>query len=792
MTPVSEIIFSGFVSKAVNNCVDVSWSKIKEAVKNGKTKHQTLESQVYNITVDVLNKITNNQYANNQDRIYDAAELLLKSFKENERNELGNIKSCLQVFQVNVNENECMKFRLLLYEEISKNKYIELYHAILLLLLEQKNQYDYVIYDQLNQKLDKVILILNQKKDDDIGNNVNQKIKSRTQEYADKWNQNMFLNDFDKRDENAGVNIKLKEVYVDEHLPHYIWRNNQNISTDLKDLLKEYIYPHNDNKMLLILGQPGIGKSTLITWITANFSDIINDILVYRFASDLRDFDWQSDRLLNRILEKLGLDYKDLNRKTIILDGLDEVNINNRREVLDGLYDNLIYENRIKEFSLIITCRENYVQERERIRSKYIILQPWDVIQIRSFCNVFQESTKNNLSDSTIEKLFENREILGIPLILYMVLALNISIEKEGSLVDVYDRIFALDGGIYDKCINNKNFSEKHRIGELKELIQQVTRDIAIWVFENNPADEYIPKEEYYKICENVMQQNEQGSKEIQNDFMIGNFFRLVQYCDGIETNRLYFVHRTIYEYFVAETIFSSIKYAMLELTEKSQKEFAGIIAFYLKKGSISVTICEYLCYKIIMFYKKKISYEKRTKFYKWWESAINNMMEHGMFYYTEQSIELFDKVIFKEINCFINLLRLLRGIVCISNNLYIMEYVEQRYLHRYILYYIIENNIRNKIFDISALIEQFLEPIGRPSIVEINDRVDLSMIDLKKINFFGLDLKYVDLTKANLKGTIFNEEQVEYLEKKYNLQGSLVDVGKKIVDYEQYHKLLK
>ena len=545
--------------------------------------------------------------------------------------------------------------------------------------------------------------------------------------------------------------------------------------------------------MLLILGQPGIGKSTLITWIAANFSDRFDDILVYKFASDLANMDWKNDRIYSRLLDELGFSYDDLKEKTLILDGFDEVSINNSRKgILDSLYEDWIYDKRTTNFSLIITCRVNYIEELEWVKCKYITLQPWNERQIKSFCDIFQEKTKNSVSNITIKKLIENREILGVPLILYMTLALDISVEKEGSIVDIYDKIFSLDGGIYDRCINNKNFSEKHRIGKIKEQIHQVNRDIAIWVFENNPVDEYIPKEEYYKICENVMQQNEQGSKEIQNDFMIGNFFRLVQYCDGVETNRLYFAHRTIYEYFVAETIFGSIKYAMLELTEKSQKEFAGIIALYLKKGSISVTICEYLCYKIIMFYKKKISYEKRTEFYKWWESAINNMMEHGMFYYTEQSIELFDKVIFKEINCFINLLRLLRGIVHISNNLYIMEYVEQRYLHRYILYYIIENNLRRNIFDIDALIEQLLEPIGRPSIVEINDRVDLSMIDLKKINFFGLDLRYVDLTKANLKGAIFNEEQVEYLEKRYNLQGSLVDVDKKIVDYEQYHNLLK
>ena len=128
-------------------------------------------------------------------------------------------------------------------------------------------------------------------RNEDIANRP--KIKSRTQEYADKWNQNMFLNDFDKRDENAGVNVKLSEVYLEEHLPHYILRSNKKSRSDLKELLSEYIIDKRENKMLLILGQPGIGKSTLITWITANFADSINYILVYKFASDLKGVDWQ-------------------------------------------------------------------------------------------------------------------------------------------------------------------------------------------------------------------------------------------------------------------------------------------------------------------------------------------------------------------------------------------------------------------------------------------------------------------------------------------------------------------
>ena len=75
--------------------------------------------------------------------------------------------------------------------------------------------------------------------------------------------------------------------------------------------------------MLLILGQPGIGKSTLITWIAANFSDRFDDILVYKFASDLANMDWKNDRIYNRLLDELGFSYDDLKEKTLILDGFD-------------------------------------------------------------------------------------------------------------------------------------------------------------------------------------------------------------------------------------------------------------------------------------------------------------------------------------------------------------------------------------------------------------------------------------------------------------------------------------
>lgn len=449
-------------------------------------------------------------------------------------------------------------------------------------------------------------IILKQNQEESTKNkDKKQKIKSRTQEYADKWNENMFLNDFDEWDNSDGVNVKLSDVYIDEHLPHFTYGHNKEEFDNLDVLLSRYITKIRKNKMLLILGQPGIGKSTLITWITVNFADRLNDILVYKFASDLRSIDWENGRTSTKMLEELGFTDNDLDGKILILDGLDEMSIErNRREILDELYCDLIYGS-IKNFSLIITCRENYIQGFERVKCKYIILQPWNEKQIRSFCNVFQEKTNRNVSNGTREKLLENKEILGIPLILYMVLALNISIEKEGSIIDVYDKIFSLDGGIYDRCIDNKNFSEKHRISEIKEQIHQVSREIAIWMFENNSERAFIPEEHYQKICVNIMQKCGQKNRDIQQDLLVGNYFKLIKHCEGVETEKLYFVHRSIYEYFVVETIYSSIENAMNKLTTESQEELAGNIAIWLKQGDITNTIGQYLQIKILKMYNK-------------------------------------------------------------------------------------------------------------------------------------------------------------------------------------------
>ncbi len=751
MALISEIIFSGFVSKTVNDIVDISKDKIRKAVKNKNTKHQNMESQIYNVIVDVLNKIVNNQYESEQDKIYDAAEVLLKSFKENPADELRNIRACLCIFHLNVDENWCWEFKALLYEELGKNEYGELFRAILLLLLDQKNQYDHAVYKLLNKKLDDVILILNCQNNIDENNTKQRKANSRTQEYADKWNENMFLNDFDEWDEKAGVNVKLKDVYLEDHLPHFKWGNNIEESNNLKELLYKYMMKRNKNKMLLILGQPGIGKSTLITWIIANFENIRDDILVLRFVSDLKSIVWKAN-LLDQIVGVLNLSYQELKGKILILDGYDEINIDKRGEVLNNLYEELIKKNVVNKLTIIITCRENYISNLNKLRCVYITLQIWDKNQIRSFCKIWQLKTLSFLPESMINNTVNNYMVFGIPIILYMTLALNVRIDKENALVDLYDQIFSLEGGIYDRCIANIKYEYSHRIGAFKQQIHEVSKRTACWMFENNSEEAIIPEDEYRTICQNIIEENEYLQEFDSRDFLIGNYFK---YYMGVGTGHIYFVHRTMYEYFVVEAIFESIESAIKELSEESQELLAGNIAFYLKEGQFSRTIGDYLIRKMLNVYNE-LSDEKKGRFYNWWESAIDKMMENGMFYYTDKNMHNYRRIITKEANCFLNLTEILRKIAFyITPRRYIMENVNSGRLERY---------IRHCCLEFEKCDFSFFDLAG----------IELVGIDLEQINFIGANLNGLDLQNENLKGALLQGANLEGTDlREADLQGA-------------------
>ncbi len=785
-------IIGGFISKVINDVVDISKDKIKEADKNRKRKSYNIQCRIYQVIIDVINELTCNKYEG-QDKLYEAAETLLNGVKRGNVNRIENVKHGLIILNPLIDNNTCERFIEILRCEIEKEENFDLYKEILLVLLEDATKYNQselqdikLHLEQINKKLDR-----GGRNTENQNAGIHKRIKSRTQEYADKWNANMFLNDFDEWDENAGVNIKLSDVYLEQHLPHFVYGENTKESIDLKKFLTQYIEKSNENKMLLILGQPGIGKSTLITWITANFNKRLDDILVYQFASDFKDIEWDKHDVSKSILKNLDLSSDDLNGKVLILDGYDEINISgDRKEILDWLYWNLVKNNTIKNFSLIVTCRVNYIEKFERVKCRYITLQPWNEEQIKSFCNIFQLKTKNDISENTIENMLINKEILGVPLILYMVLALNISVNSEGSIVDIYDKIFSLDGGIYDRCINNKSFAEIHRIGHIKEQVHQISREIALWMFENNPDKAYIPQNEYRNICDDL-KNNMKENEDIERDFMIGNFFKL-KHCEGEDGEELYFVHRSIYEYFVVEYIFKSI----CNVIDLSKEELAGVLGRFLKGNILTQTMLEYL--------KIKILNSKLKKKFHVIDTAFQLMLKDGMTYYTKI---YYKNVINCELNVFANMLEILHlwENERIKINELFCRYLKYNKKSNLNLKKAINDNIKgeSQCEKINLSKGAFLEDVYLRAAsldganlryaylkdADLRDahmcfadlsRANLSGANLSNANLIQADLSYANLKDANLMNTILEASRWT----RSNLSKALLQIRNSNFDY--------
>lgn len=777
-------VFGDFVSKVVSDGVDVLKSAIKDADLDRKSYNQNLQTRLYQLMIDALNKFTHDTYKK-QDKLYDAAESILKGYLSTKDN-TDATKLGLKMLASDVNSDTCQEFLETLCGEICRDDNSDLYKEIDMLWKRRESKYAHeefkknnLNHEEIHRKLDYVIENLSSEEEYKAEDVSESYVESRTEVYAQKWNEKVFLNNFNKRDENVGPEIVLKNIYPKEHLPHYFWKTNTKESHDLEELLSEYVVDNNCKKMLLILGQPGIGKSTLITWIAANFAEKKDEILVYLFAPDLKNVNWQGENILNDILKTLKLRYNDLENKILILDGFDEIHASkDRKSILNQLYEELIEKRILKKFSLIITCREKYIYDLPKVECDYITLQRWNREQIQSFCRKYASESKCNISQDTVNKILENEKIFGVPLILYMVLALDISIEKNSSIVDIYDQIFSIDGGgIYDRCIKNSRYALlPHRIAEakIKKQIHLISQKIAFWMFENKPAEAFITKIEYERICDDVISELSEENEDIKRDFLIANYFEPVRYCEGIGTDELHFVHRSIYEYFVVVYFFESIH------NLASKEKVAGKLGELLKDGKLSWQICEFIKYKFNNIEEYNLPDVTREVF--------NVMLRDGMTYYIKAESP-YNNIIEREMNIFQNMLKVVH-----LWNLFLGRFNER--ISVYLRFNRESGLILKglKLGSFSSDLEELYEADLSGAYLKGADlfdanlmKVNLSGANLSGANLIGADLNGANLRGANLRGANLEGAYLNDVDligadlRKANLKG--VDLSKAHID---------
>lgn len=551
--------------------------------------------------------------------------------------------------------------------------------------------------------------------------------------YLKKWGSRLFLHR-----KNSDKCLTLQSTFI---MPDYRFvkvlgtspddkditshRNFHNLKEELDDFIKT-------GKSMLIVGSPGIGKTSIVCHLANKYKDNKN-ILFLRFR-DWEENEWKSfsntheSVLFNAVMDKLHCQKgDDLKGKTLILDGFDEIKYYSAHE--DSILKNFLMKIRdIEEFRVIITSRENYVNLDKLHFEKIIMLIPLDKGKIKKF------SEKILGKEQTDKMQFKNinEKVFGIPVILYMALSVGINFSEFSDVYGVYKKIFSIDGGIFDRfstAVEDGYDSSTHNLSYVKEAFYNILCNTAFQMFEMR--EESLSHKKYMEIIsnENI---DLLKSSPLWLDFPIDNLY---------ETSyNVEFAHKSFYEYFTAEFIYQKIleiynKAGNTEIDDISSLEYsAETLCILFKMGILSTEICNYLYYKI----KDFENYD--TKWFQFFLNTMDIMLTNGMTYYLKKEIS--KNILYKELTIFFNITKFI-NIWEIPSKQYISFSADNKIkIASYLLF---------KKYFLYSTTKQIKQHSDNSEIVTSSN---FGKINLNNFSLDDLDLVNIDLENSLLKNT--------------------------------------
>lgn len=710
MTFISEAFFSGCISKVINDIKDYSWAKIKSVIND--KNDQNLSTRIYRVIEKVLIKVTDNKFKS-MDILYEAIEKIFIEFRDH-RNTIESVKCGLGMLNSDVTVERCKNFLERFYEEICQDE--ALYKIISLVLKEKGIEINQKEFQQINKKMEYGFNQLNRKIDnltdstienssingaDEIRKNLKFQ-NNKKQKYIENWNSRLFLHVDD--DENP---ITLADAFIMPKFSHYIKAGSIKLldKDSLTEAIEKFIR-YDKTSSLLITGSPGIGKTSIISWIAYKYK-FNESVIILRFR-DWRNKDLAKG-LFNAICNSLNCESVDLENKVLIIDGFDEIkSVNERKSLIHDFFNDILdFEN----LKVIITSRPDYLATYD-FQNVFKVL-PFDISQIKEFYQIIKGEA---LDPRNIDR--ENLDVLGIPVILYMAIMSDINLTLQATRPELYKKIFAEKGGIFDKfCFKGIGYDggfQPLRDENNVKIYLLFLQQIAFSMFEKN--DLVLTAKEY-----NIPELIFQGDKLKVVEFPIKPFFE----SDG---DNIEFIHKSIYDFFVSESIFNSI----MEVIDISEERSAEIFGKMFKKGFILRDTLDFL--------NSRISNSRIKDKFVLFNDIFNLMLQDGMTYYSR---EHYKNTIDCEMNIFANMLEVIHLWKSRTRkfNANIIDYIKSN--KRHIL------NL-NEI-DLS---ESNLERIGlekSSAVASVLREANLGRADLRSVDLRGADLKFANFSYANL-----------------------------------------
>jgi eukaryotic-like serine/threonine-protein kinase len=276
-------------------------------------------------------------------------------------------------------------------------------------------------------------------------------IQSLHDKAIDYWIKSILNSSLQYKGDVPDLNIQLKE------LPNAVKQkpgfdksnyNPQQISNeDIADVFDEI----GVGKSLLILGEPGFGKTTILLKLLKQLIDDFDKDqdrllpVLFHLSSWTERQENFDDWLVNelkiqyKISPEYGIKFIQKQELILLLDGFDEINVKYRIKCIQKLNDfidkygltEIVMCSRMKEYEDVLNC--NLIQENEASPcnelfklnlQKAFYIQPLEVEEIERYLNLV------NKSITPIKKLLRKFSKLRNPLILFVIIKADIDIQE--------------------------------------------------------------------------------------------------------------------------------------------------------------------------------------------------------------------------------------------------------------------------------------------------------------------------------------------------------------------------
>ena len=455
--------------------------------------------------------------------------------------------------------------------------------------------------------------------------------------YAHEFNKPLFLN------MNQHSCCTLDKMYCSPSI-----HLNSGEDQTAADVINAWFKHDMAHSVLLLLGDAGVGKSTLcrkMVWdaIMPNHSksefqipfEVIHVIPLRKYFDEVEK--WKPKYSVTLLLKSLFDIKRPLKgNELFVLDGLDEVEILCPTFPFDEFFSDLQsfseYGMKVmitsRKTDCITACLLKYSENKEEEIESQIVCHTlsWNDETVNNWCDHYRKYHFDLDYDRWMQHFLESynslpandsrdtrREILRIPIVLYIVCYTQVDLKKNSSVCSIYDQAFhkILDRDhnkhATDVQVLNTRKSKKEAIARLVQW--QFTKELALQLFLNNKQTDAIKNAKKRTI--EILQLD---GVQISDDYRIDTnaYFAVFHFARETDDKRgVVFAHRTVLEYFTAVKFYEDY----LQKTTSSDDTFEvwNLLVAAFRYKMLDAFILDYL----LVLHQKDDSVTQYEHFYR-------------------------------------------------------------------------------------------------------------------------------------------------------------------------------